>query len=141
MENAYIILRKGYEYDDSIYEEVDGRTPDLIVFSKEDAEEKVKELNIDEYKAISLNNYSYSISEILNVSLEEYNEFNEKLNQKYGKVESKYSWESNEYKLHPKANREESLEYSKMVSLTFYEWVETKIDKQSHRNSKIDQIL
>ena len=47
MEKAYVILRKGFEYDDNIYNESEGGTPNLIVFSKEDAQLKVKELNIE----------------------------------------------------------------------------------------------
>ena len=50
MEKAYVILRKGFEYDDNIYSETEGGSPSLIVFSKEDAMKKVDELNIKEYK-------------------------------------------------------------------------------------------
>jgi hypothetical protein len=40
---AYVILRKGFEYDDNIYSEFDGGggTPHTIVFSKEDAIKRV----------------------------------------------------------------------------------------------------
>ena len=48
---AYVILRKGFEYDDNIYHEYEGGggSPDMIVFSKEDAIRKVEEMNIEEF--------------------------------------------------------------------------------------------
>jgi hypothetical protein len=42
MEKAYVILKKGFEYDDNIYSETEGGNPSLIVFSKEDAMKKVE---------------------------------------------------------------------------------------------------
>ena len=41
MEKAYVILKKGFEYDDNIYSESEGGSPSLIVFSEEDAKKKV----------------------------------------------------------------------------------------------------
>ena len=49
MKKAYVILRKGFEYDDNIYSESEGGTPNLIVFSKEDANRKVDELKAEEF--------------------------------------------------------------------------------------------
>ena len=49
MEKAYVILKKGFEYDDNIYNESEGGKPNLIVFSEEDAKKKVDELNAKEY--------------------------------------------------------------------------------------------
>jgi hypothetical protein len=141
MEKAYVILRKGFEYDDNIYNESEGGSPSLIVFSKEDAMKKVNELNIKEYKECSLHEYSYDLEDSLNVEVGEYEEFNESLNTKYGKPESKNRWESFENRLHPMANEEETQKYMKMVKLSFYEAVETDIDVQSYREKKITEIL
>jgi hypothetical protein len=141
MEKAYVILRKGFEYDDNIYSETEGGSPSLIVFSKEDAMKKVDELNIKEYKECSLHEYSYDLEESLNVEVSEYDEFNESLNTKYGKPESKNRWDSFENKLHPMANEEETQKYMKMVKLSFYEAVETDIDVRSYREKKITEIL
>lgn len=141
MEKAYVILKKGFEYDDNIYSESEGGSPSLIVFSKEDAQLKVKELNAKEYKQCSLNEYSYDLEDSLSVELNEYDEFNESLNTKYGKPESKNKWESFENRLHPMANEEETEKYMKMVNLSFYEAVETDIDVRSYREKKITEIL
>ena len=141
MEKAYVILRKGFEYDDNIYNETDGGTPDLIVFSKEDAKRKVEELNIKEYKECSLSEYSYEMENSLNVDYGVYQEFNESLIIKYGKPESKNIWDNFENKLHPMANEEESKKYASMVSLVFYEAVETDIDLQSLREKQLNTIL
>ena len=111
MEKAYVILRKGFEYDDNIYNETEGGSPSLIVFSREDAMKKVEELNIKEFKECSLHEYSYDLEDSLNVEVSEYEEFNESLNTKYGKPESKSRWDSFENKLHPMANEEETKKY------------------------------
>ena len=141
MEKAYVILRKGFEYDDNIYSETEGGSPSLIVFSKEDAMKKVEELNIKEFKECSLHEYSYDLEDSLNVEVSEYDEFNESLNTKYGKPESKNRWESFENRLHPMANEEETKKYMSMVKLSFYEAVETDIDVRSYREKKITEIL
>lgn len=141
MKKAYVILKKGFEYDDNIYNESDGGTPNLIVFSKEDAQLKVNELNIQELKNCSISEYSYDMEDILNVEIDEYDKFNESLNTKYGKPESKNRWDSFENKLHPMANEEEANRYIKMVSISFYEAVETDIDVQSLREKQVSSIL
>ena len=141
MKKAYVILKKGFEYDDNIYNESDGGTPNLIVFSREDAQLKVNELNIQELKNCSISEYSYDMEDILNVEIDEYDKFNESLNTKYGKPESKNRWDSFENKLHPMANEEEANQYIKMVSISFYEAVETDIDVQSLREKQVSSIL
>ena len=141
MEKAYVILRKGFEYDDNIYNESEGGTPNLIVFSKEDADKKVDELNAKEYQQCSLNEYSYDLEDSLSVDLSEYDEFNDSLTTKYGKPELKNKWESSENRLHPMANEEETKKYMSMVKLSFYEAMETDIDIRSYREKKITEIL
>jgi hypothetical protein len=141
MKKAYVILKKGFEYDDNIYNESEGGTPNLIVFSKEDAELKVNELNIEELKNCSIREYSYDMEDVLNVEIDEYEKFNEFLNTKYGKPKSKHRWDSFENKLHPMANEEEANQYLKMVSISFYEAVETDIDTQSLREKQVSSIL
>ena len=140
---AYVILRKGFEYDDNIYHEYDGGggTPDMIVFSKEDAIKKVEDLNIEEFKIESITNYSYDIEDVLNVDYETYDNFNKKLVEKYGPIPKKDIWSSNENVLHPNATNEEAIEYDKMVSLTFFEYQETNMDMQSFREQRINETL
>lgn len=137
---AHVIVKKGYEYDDNIYSESEGGNPELICFSKEDAEAKVNELNKREFKTSSLSYYSYELEDILNVDIEEYEKFNQSLVEKYGPIK-KSGWGDTENILHPDANEEETEEYMKMVSLTFYEVKPTDIDVQSFRDYKITEVL
>lgn len=137
---AHVIVKKGYEYDDNIYSESEGGNPELICFSKEDAEAKVKELNKQEFKTSSLSYYSYDLEDILNVDIEEYEKFNESLVEKYGPIK-KSGWGDTENILHPDANEEETEQYMKMISLTFYEVKPTDIDVQSFRDYKISEVL
>jgi hypothetical protein len=138
---AHVIVKKGYEYDDSIYTESEGGNPELICFSKEDADNKVNELNKQEFKTTSLSYYSYELEDILNVDIEEYEKFNQSLVEKYGKIAKKDSWNDVENTLHPMANDEEIEKYIKMVSISFYEVKPTDIDVQSFRDYKIDEVL
>jgi hypothetical protein len=140
---AYVILRKGFEYDDNVYSGYDGGggTPDTIVFSKEDAIKKVEELNIEEFKTENITNYSYDIEDVLNVERHQYDDFNETLVEKYGVIEKKDVWTSNENVLHPKASKEEAKQYEKMVNLTFFEYIETNMDMQSFREQRINEAL
>ena len=142
MKTAYIILKKGFEYDDNTYSSSEeGGIPNLIVFSREEAKQKVNELNIKEFKQCSLSEYTYDMEDILNVEISEYEEFNESLNTKYGKPESKNRWDSFENRLHPMANEEECQKYSEMVNLDFYEYTETDIDFESLRNKQLELLL
>ena len=142
MKTAYVILKKGFEYDDNIYSSTEeGGNPSLIVFSREEAKQKVNELNIKEFKQCSLSEYTYEMEDILNVGIEEYEKFNESLNEKYGKPEAKNRWDSTENRLHPMANEEECQKYSEMVNLDFYEYSETDIDFESLRNKQLELIL
>jgi hypothetical protein len=140
---SYVILQKGFEYNDEIYSESDGGSghPKLVTFNLEDVKKKVKGLNIGEYKRVSLVEYTYDMEDILNVDVDEYSKFNKSLIEKYGPISKKYTWEDTEYMLHPMANEEESNEYEKMVNIGFYDYVETDIDIQSLRNERINEIL
>ena len=71
---SYVILQKGFEYDDSIYSESEGGGghPKLVTFSKDEVDSKIKELNLIEYKITSIRDYTYEIEDILNVDIEEY---------------------------------------------------------------------
>ena len=89
-----------------------------------------------------LDNMIYDMENSLNVEYDVYQKFNESLIAKYGKPEPKNRWDNNfEHKLHPMANEEESRKYASMVSIVFYEMVETDIDTQSLREKKLNTIL
>lgn len=140
MNRAYIVMKKGYEYDDNTYNETEGGHPQIVCFTKKDAELKVKELDIKEFQSLSVFDYAYE-NECLNVEFSVFDNFNKVLVEKYGRIISKYSWDDTENKLHPKANENEINEYCKMVDVSFYEVVEVDVDTSSYREEKINQIL
>ena len=141
MNKAYIVMRKGYEYDDNIYNQTEGGNPQIICFSKEDAKAKVKELNIKEYMESDIRDYAYDLDDCIRVEWLEFENFNKSLAEKYGKIESRYTWDNSENKLHPKANEDEINEYCKMVSISFYEVAEVDIDMASWRDKQVNNIL
>ena len=111
MNKAYIVMKKGYEYDDNIYNETDGGTPKTVCFSKEDAIRKVKELNVNEYQVSSITEFSYEYEDCVNVEWDVFDSFNKSLIEKYGKIPTKYNWDNTENRLHPLANEDEINEY------------------------------
>lgn len=139
---SYVILQKGFEYNDEIYSETDGGGghPQLITFSVDDVKSKIKELNIKEYKTTPLVDYTYDLEDIIE-DLDEFKKLNESLVQKYGPIQKKYNWEATDYMLHPMANEEESEKYASLVSIDFYYAVETEVDIQSFRNERINEVL
>ena len=141
MNKAYIVMKKGYEYDDNIYNETEGGIPKTVCFSKEDALRKAKELNIKEYQERSITEFSYEYENCVNVEWSVFEDFNQSLVEKYGKIKSKYSWDDAENRLHPSANQDEVNEYYKMITISFYEIVEVDVDMSSWRDSQIKTIL
>ena len=141
MNKAYIVMKKGYEYDDNIYNETEGGTPKTVCFSKEDAIEKAKELNVKEYQFNSITEFSYEYENCVNVEWGVFENFNKSLIEKYGKIKTKYSWDNTENRLHPSANEHEINEYCKMVTVSFYEVVEVDVDMSSWRDSQINSIV
>jgi hypothetical protein len=141
MNKAYIVMKKGYEYDDNIYNETEGGHPKIVFLSKEDAQRKVKELNVEEYKQSSITEFAYEYEDCVNVEWDVFDNFNKSLVSKYGDIPKKYKWDSNENRLHPLANEEEINEYCKMVAVSFYDVLEVDIDTSSWRDSQIDSII
>jgi hypothetical protein len=140
---AYVVLQKGFEYNDEIYSAYESGHgyPTRIFFTKEAAEDHMSELNIKEFKDTNITQYSYEIKDVVN-DVESLEKLIENLNQKYGKIESKERWDRpDQYRLHPNATLEESKEYIKLMDLSFFEIVETDVDKQDLRESKIQQVL
>jgi hypothetical protein len=138
---AYVILKKGFEYDDNIYNESEGGNPQIVCFSKEDAKIKVDQLNFEEYKIRSLTEYTYDLEDVLSVDVEDYEKFNESLVEKYGPIVTTNRWDDTENILHPKASVEESKKYCDMTTLSFYDVVETEVDMESYRDYKIGEII
>lgn len=138
---AYVILQKGFEYNDEVYTEGEGGNPQIVCFSKEDAKIKVDQLNFDEYKKRSLTEYTYDLEDVLKVDVEDYEKFNESLVEKYGPIVATNRWYDTENILHPKASAEESKKYCDMTTLSFYDVVETEVDMESYRDYKIGEII
>jgi len=138
---AYVILQKGFEYNDEVYTEGEGGNPQIVCFSKEDAKIKVDKLNFEEYKKRSLTEYTYDLEDVLSVDVEDYEKFNESLVEKYGPIVTTNRWDDTENILHPKASVEESKKYCDMTTLSFYDVVETEVDMESYRDYKIGEII
>lgn len=138
---AYVILQKGFEYNDEVYTEGEGGNPQIVCFSKEDAKIKVDQLNFEEYKKRSLIEYTYDLEDVLKVDVSEYENFNDSLVEKYGPIVATNRWDDTENILHPKANLEESKKYCDMTTLSFYDVVETEVDMESYRDYKIGEII
>jgi hypothetical protein len=136
---GYIIMQKGYEYDDNIYNQTEGGRPTRIFFRKEDAEFQQEELEIQAMKQNDISYYTYELGDQLLVDINKFREFVSKLNDEYGKPSPKYRY--GEFRLNPAASKEESLEYLKMHSVRFYEVVECDVDVPSMRDYKIDEAL
>lgn len=139
---AYVIMQKGYEYDDNIYNPVEGGTPQKVFFNKEDAYIEKNRLEIKTMKEMDITSYTYSIEDELNVEIDELTSFLESLNEKYGKPAPVNKWDSlGEYQLNPMASDEEAKKFLSMHSIRFYEVVEVDVDVTSLRDTQIDRIL
>jgi len=139
---AYVIMEKGYEYDDNIYNSTEGGNPKTIIFGKKEAEEKSHKLEIEVLKEVDIRLYTYDIEDAISSDIEEVKSYLESLNQKYGKPVPKNKWDKlGEYQLNPKATDEEAEKYLSMLSIRFFEVVEVEVDVQSLRNHQIEEIL
>jgi len=144
---AYVILNKGYEYNDEIYSEPEsgGGTPKKIFFTKSDAQKEVLKLNIEEMKETDIESYAYDLSDIVD-DIEGLKKFVESLDNKYGKPAPKNTWNRRgDWTLNEKATEEESIKYMRQVNLSFYDIVETEVDEndfiKTFRESKLKEIL
>lgn len=141
MRNAYVVMQKGFEYNDEIYNEVDGGAghPSKIFFTKQASDEEVERLNIEEIRKNEISYYFYDIEDICD-DPDKLKEFCDSLKSKYGEEKTKYR-DDNEYKLHSSATFEEAKAYYDMINLSFYEVVEVEIDQQDMRESQISSVL
>jgi len=139
---SYIIMEKGYEYDDNIYNSIEGGNPTKVFFNRKDAETEKNRLEIKKMKETNISYYTYSIEEGLNVDLDVFTKFLESLNNKYSVPVPINRWDSfGEFQLNPMATDEECQKYLEMISIRFYDIVETDIDVASFRDWKIENIL
>ena len=140
---AYVILKKGFEYNDEINYESDGGGghPEKVFFKKEDAKKEILRLDIEEMKETDIEHYAYDIGDIVS-DVDGFKAYIKSLNEKYGAPVGKNQWDRpDEWRLNSKATDEESIEYMRFVNLSFYDLAETEVDIPSLREAKIDQIL
>lgn len=139
---AYVIIEKGYEYDDNIYNPQEGGTPMKVFFNLEDANSEKDRLEIKSMKEQDITHYTYSIEDELNVEINEFTSFLESLNEKYGKPAPVNRWDSfGEFQLNPMASEEESKKFLSMHKVRFYDVIEVDVDMASLRDTQIDRIL
>ena len=142
---AYVILQRGFEYDDEIYSNHESGSgfPQTVFFTKPGALEQTRKLNIEEFKTTNISDYCYDIEDICD-DVEKLKELVKQFKQKYGECPpSKSVWERkpDEWRLHPDVTDEEAKQYVKLINLEFYEVVETEVDVQDMRESKIENII
>ena len=140
---GYIILQKGFEYNDEVYSEPEngGGHPKKIYFNRENALSEVKRLNIKDFKETNISLYSYEIEDICE-DPEELLDFCKSLIEKYGEIPSENNFDvPDEYRLHPNASVEESEKYMDMVYISFYELSEADFDDQDIRDSKLSILI
>ena len=120
---AYIIMEKGFEYDDNYYNPTEVGSPKKIYFKFEDAEKALFEFETQAVKSQDISNYmQYEMEDELNCSKEEFSAYCKSLNEKYGLPEKKSTWDSfGQYQLNPKATDEESKKYLDMINFRFFE--------------------
>ena len=142
MKKAYVVMKKGYEYDDEIYYENGdgGGHPSKIFFTKESSDAEVARLNIEKVRRNELYHYYHDIEDICD-DTEGLKELCESLNDKYGQDKNKNKYDDDEYRLHSSATFEEAKAYYDMINLSFYEVVEVEIDQQDMRESQISSVL
>ena len=140
---AYIIMEKGFEYDDNNYNPVDGGTPRKVFFTLKDAEKELTTLEIEHVKTINVSDFmQYEMEDDLNVEKEEFESYVKSLNDKYGLPPKKNSWDRvGEHQLNPKATYEESIKYLQMISPKFFEIESVEVDIPSLRDYQISQVL
>ena len=141
---SYIILQKGYEYNDEIYSESDSGAghPQKVFFNHESAQKECQRLDILEFKKTNITEYTYDIEDILNCDESELLEFCNSLNEKYGKNESSSRWDRpDDFRLNEKASEEESMKYANMVGISFFSVEECDVDVQDLRDYQINQVI
>lgn len=139
---GYVVMSKGFEYNDEINYQTDGGFPQKIYFNIEDAKKEVQRLNLEKLKIENISDYAYDLGDILNVELQEFEKFLEKVNENHGGKETpKYLWQDNTYAIHSKATEDELEAFCKMISLVFYEYVEVEVDTESFRDNQTNQVL
>ena len=141
---SYIILQKGYEYNDEIYSESDSGVghPKKVFFNRESAQKECQRLDILEFKKTNITEYTYDIEDILNCDESELLEFCNSLNEKYGKPELSSRWERpDDFRLNEKASEEESMKYANMVGISFFSVEECDVDVQDLRDYQINQVI
>lgn len=141
---SYIILQKGYEYNDEIYSESDSGAghPQKVFFNRESAQKECQRLDILEFKKTNITEYTYDIEDILNCDESELLEFCNSLNEKYGKPESSSRWDRpDDFRLNEKASEEESMKYANMVGISFFSVEECDVDVQDLRDYQINQVI
>jgi hypothetical protein len=138
---GYIILEKGFEYNDEIYNSSEGGNPLKIYLSYDFAKKEYQRLTIQKFKTINITDYDYDVSNLCD-NLEALTNLCESLNKKYGTIERTSKWDSvDEYRLHPLANDEESKKYCALVDLQFYEICQSEFDTDDLRDSKLNHLI
>jgi hypothetical protein len=140
---AYIIMEKGFEYDDNYYNPTEGGSPKKVYFKLEDAQKALFEFEVKNAKEQDISSYmGYEMVDDLNCSKEELLDYCRSLNEKYGTPEKKSAWDSfGDFQLNPKATDKEAQKFLNMINFRFFEIDTCEVDITSLRDHQIDSVL
>jgi len=89
---GYVVMEKGFEYNDEINYSAEGGFPKKIYFNIDDVKGEVERLNLEKLKGEDISNYAYNLEDVVK-NVEEFEKVLEKINKNHGGKEvSKYSW-------------------------------------------------
>jgi hypothetical protein len=135
---GYIILEKGYEYDDNYYNPSEGGHPTKIFYTKPAALEAIDEYEFLAHTDRDVTNY-YGRDHMK--SEDDWRSMCESMTQKYGEMKSN-PWSGNYTRPNIKMTKEERKQYlSNFTEYLFYTIVETEFDTQDMRDHKINSVI
>jgi hypothetical protein len=135
---GYIILEKGYEYDDSYYNEIEGGHPRKIFHTKSSAMEALDNYEFDAHTERDITDYC-GIDRMKSES--DWTSLCESMTQKYGEMKPN-TWRGTFTRPNIKMNKEERKQYlSNFTDYIFYTIVETEFDTQDMREHKINSVI
>jgi hypothetical protein len=142
---GYVVLKKGYEYDDSYYNAYSdgGGLPEIFFFDKGMAIASCKDLEVKQHLMENIEHYCGGDISCVVGNVSKLEVFLCSLVDKYGPIQpSTRYYEVTKYSLHPSANPEEISKYLSFFNdYIFYGVVETNIDQSSFRDEVINHVI
>lgn len=144
MSKGYVVCLRGFEYDDNIYNEVDGTHPVACYRTPERAEAELKRMELEEFRRLAteaitihwgggVSNYYYKLDDLFNSDedKEAFVALLEKFQPGSGRIVNDGLAESGMAINHFMANAEDALlnEALKLIGLSFYVVKEIEVEE------------